>query len=109
MILLFPLLLMVGGCRLGAHQDGERQSWACDNCLDSRQRNTVEPHGQEKIRKILRSRCLDGVATTNIVKMLNPKTLRPETYMVTLTRPCCGVPSSGVRDDESDTHTVRGT
>ena len=39
MILLFPLLLMVGGCRLGAHQDGERQSWARDNCLDSRQRN----------------------------------------------------------------------
>ena len=107
MILLFPLLLMVGGCRLGAHQDGERQSWARDNCLASRQRNRAS--WTRKIRKILRSHCLDGVATTNIVKILNQKTLRPETYMVTLTRPCCGVPSSGVRDDESDTHTVRGT
>ena len=52
--------------------------------------------GTRKIRKILWSRCLhtvDWVDTTNIVKMVNPTTLRPEN-MVTLSRQCCRVPSS---------------
>ena len=43
----------------------KNQSWVRDNFLASRQRqryNVIEPPGQEKIRKIFRSRCLDGVA-----------------------------------------------
>ena len=39
----------------------KKQSWASDNFLASRQRqrdNVIEPQGQEKIRKIFRSRCL---------------------------------------------------
>ena len=42
-----------------------QQSWTRDNFLASRQRqrdNVIEPRGQEKSRKIFRSRCLDGVA-----------------------------------------------
>ena len=73
-----------------------RQSLARGNFLALRQRqrdNVIEPQGQEKIRKILRSRCLARVATTNIVKMENPTTLRPDN-MVTLSRQCCRVPSS---------------
>ena len=40
------------------------KSWARDNFLASRQQqrdNVIEPHGQEQIQKIFRSRCLDGV------------------------------------------------
>ena len=46
------------------------QSFARDNFLASRQRqrnNVIEPQGQEKIRKIFGSWCLDEVVTTNIV------------------------------------------
>ena len=42
-----------------------RQSLARGNFLALRQRqrdNVIEPQGQEKIRKIFRSRCVDGVA-----------------------------------------------
>ena len=49
------------------------QSGARDQFLASRQRdnviNVIEPQAPEKNRKILRPRCLDGVATMNIVKM----------------------------------------
>ena len=62
------------------------------NCLASRQRN-VELQGDEKIRKMLRSRCLNGVATTNIKVMQKQKSLWPE-ITVTLSRQCCRVPSS---------------
>ena len=45
------------------------QSLARNNSLASQQRqrdNVIEPQGPETIRKISRSRCLDGVTTTNI-------------------------------------------
>ena len=49
------------------------QSGARDQFLALRQRdnvfNVIEPQAPEKNRKILRPRCLDGVATMNIVKM----------------------------------------
>ena len=45
----------------------------------------LELQGQEKIRKMLRSRFLNGGATTNIVLMQQPTTLWPE-KMVTLSR-----------------------
>ena len=52
------------------------QSWARDNVIASRQRQrdmqsdtVIEPQEPEKNRKIFRSRCLDGVATLDIVKL----------------------------------------
>ena len=54
--------------------------------------NVIEPQGPEKMRKIFRSWCLDGVATINIV-MQWQTTLWPEN-MVTLSRQYCRVPSS---------------
>ena len=64
----------------------------------TRQRNRASrtSQGPEKIRKIVRPQCLDGVATTNIVKWQLPTTLCPEN-MVTLSRKNCRVPSSGSR------------
>ena len=86
-----------GEMKMGRRCCNYLQSWARDNVLASRQRqrnNVIEPRGQEKIRKILSSRrCLHGVAKTNIVKMQNPRTLRPEN-MVTFSRQFCRVPSS---------------
>ena len=72
------------------------QSWARDNVLASRQRqrnNVIEPQGSEKFRQIFRSRCLEGVATTNIVILQFTKTLWPEN-MLTLSQQYCCVPSS---------------
>ena len=60
------------------------QSWARDNCLALRQRqrnNVTQPQGQsgtKKSRKIVRPQCLDGVATSNIVKWQLQTTLCPE-------------------------------
>ena len=61
------------------------QCWARDNFLASRQRQcdnvlVKEPRGQKKIGKILRSRCLNEVAKTNIVKTQYLSTLRPDTW-----------------------------
>ena len=73
-----------------------KQSWARDNVLASRQRqrnNVIEPQGSEKFRQIFRSRCLEGVATTNIVILQFTKTLWPEN-MLTLSQQYCCVPSS---------------
>ena len=50
----------------------KNQSWARTIFLASRQRqrdNVIEPHEPEKIQKIFWSRCLDGEATTKIVKL----------------------------------------
>ena len=60
----------------------------------TRQRNRASrtSQGPEKIRKIVRPQCLDGVATTNIVKWQLETTLCPEN-MVTLSRKNCRVPS----------------
>ena len=69
--------------------------FACDIFLSFgtvQRDNVIEPQGQEQIRKILRSPCLDGVATPNIVKMPNPTTLRPAN-IVTLSRQYCDVPT----------------
>ena len=71
-----------------------QQSWACDIFLASRQRqrdNVIQPQGPEKIRKILRSLCLQGVATTNIVTL-------PDT-MVRLSRQYCRVPNSDMQKE----------
>ena len=67
--------------------------WARDNFLASRQRNTVEPWGPEQMRKIFKSRCLDGVSTLNIV-ILPYQTLWPD-IIVKLSRQYCRVPSCG--------------
>ena len=71
-----------------------QQSWARDIFLASRQRqrdNVIQPQGPEKIRKILRSLCLQGVATTNIVTL-------PDT-MVRLSRQYCRVPNSDMQKE----------
>ena len=61
----------------------------------TRQRNRTSrtSQGSEKIRKIVSPQCLDGVATTNIVKWQFQAILCPEN-MVTLSRQNCRVPSS---------------
>ena len=62
----------------------------------TRQRNRASrtSQGPEKIRKIVRPQCLDGVATKSIVKWQFQTTLCPEN-MVTLSRQNCRMPSSG--------------
>ena len=72
-----------------------KQRWAHDNFLALRQRqreNVTEPQGpvrdQKKIRKIVRLHCLDGVATTSIVKWHLQTSVCPEN-MVTLSRQNC--------------------
>ena len=65
-----------------------QQSWARDNCLASRQRqrhSVIELQGQEKIRKIWRSWCLNEVVASNYSNNAITKTLLPEN-MVTLSR-----------------------
>ena len=58
----------------------------------TRQRNRRKK-GEEKNGTMLRYRCLNGVATINIVIAQQPTTLRPEN-MVTLSLQGCRVPSS---------------
>ena len=43
------------------------QSWARDNFIASLKRQRNRTSGTSKIRKISKYRCLDGVATPNIV------------------------------------------
>ena len=74
------------------------QSWARNNFIASRQRirdNVTEPEGPEKNLKIFMPRCLDGVATPNIVILHKLTTLWPEN-VVTLSRQYCRVPSSAL-------------
>ena len=59
-----------------------------------RNRASRTSQGPEKIRKIVRPQCLDGVATTKIVKWQIQTTLCPEN-MVPLSRQNCRVLSSG--------------
>ena len=85
-----------GEMKIGRRCCNYLQSWARDNVLASRQRqrnNVIEPQGSEKFRQIFRSRCLEGVATTNIVILQFTKTLWPEN-MLTLSQQYCCVPSS---------------
>ena len=68
------------------------RSWARSNFLASRQHNIAS--GTRKNRKIVRSQCLDGVATIiNIVNWQLQTTLWPDN-MVTLSQQNCGVSSS---------------
>ena len=55
----FPVLLLV--------EVAQNQSWTRDNLLASLQRNRVS--GTTLKKKMFRSRCLNRVATTNIVIM----------------------------------------
>ena len=56
----------------GGIQSGRTRAGGTDNFFASRQRqrdNVIQHQGREKNLKILRSRCLNGVATTNMVIM----------------------------------------
>ena len=67
------------------------QSWARDNLFSFSKTTTRQRNGSSETRKkrnMWRSRCLNGVATTNT------NICRPG-YMVTLSRQCCRMPSSG--------------
>ena len=58
----------------------------------SRQRqsdNGIEHQGQEKIRKMLRLPCLNGVSTPNIYVIQKSTIVWPKN-MVMLSRQCCG-------------------
>ena len=59
---------------------GTRQFFSFETTTTQQRGNVIESLGQGKIRKILRSRCLNGVAKTNIVKMQKLSTLRPDTW-----------------------------
>ena len=66
---------------------GTRQFFSFETTTTQQRGNVIESLGQGKIRKILRSRCLNGVAKTKIVKMQNLSTLRLEN-IVTLSGQC---------------------
>ena len=67
--------------------------WRAGHATIFKLRDNDDATQQDKIWKILRSRCLNGEATTNFVIMQKPITLWPEN-MVTLSRQCCRGPSS---------------
>ena len=65
------------------------QSWARDNLIALQQRqcdNVIELERQEQIWKMIRSRCLDGVAKTNRVLMQELTTLWRDNMVAVLSR-----------------------
>ena len=65
------------------------QSWARDNLIALQQRqcdNVIELQRQEQIWKMIRSRCLDGVAKTNRVLMQELTTLWRDNMVAVLSR-----------------------
>ena len=73
------------------------QSWARENCIKFRDSENATMkqslRDENKIRKVFRSRCRDGVATPKIVKLQLQTTLWSEN-LVSLSRQYCRVPSS---------------